>query len=51
MLEGVLIVVAALLIIREAIPALQNPTLPEAPFLGLAINGLAAIINAAWATL
>lgn len=50
-LEGVLIVVAALLIIREAIPALQNPTLPDAPFLGLAINGLAAVINAAWATL
>ena len=49
-LEGVLIVVAALLIIREAIPALQNPTLPDAPFLGLAINGLAAVINAAWAT-
>lgn len=50
-LEGVLIVVAALLIIREAIPALQNPTLPDAPFLGLAINGLAAVINAGWATL
>ncbi|MBA4799900.1 cation diffusion facilitator family transporter [Rhizobium rosettiformans] len=50
-LEGVLIVVAALLIIREAIPALQAPTLPDAPFLGLAINGAAAVINAAWATL
>lgn len=50
-LEGVLIVVAALLIIREAIPALQAPTLPDEPFLGLAINGAAAVINAAWATL
>ncbi|MCV3764877.1 cation diffusion facilitator family transporter [Rhizobium sp. TRM95796] len=49
-LEGVLIVVAALLIIREAIPALYAPTVLEAPFLGLAINAVAAIINAAWAT-
>lgn len=50
-LEGVLIVVAALLIIREAVPALYAPSLPEAPYLGLAINALAAVINAAWASL
>ncbi|KPF46514.1 cation diffusion facilitator family transporter [Rhizobium sp. AAP43] len=50
-LEGVLIVVAALLIIREAIPALSAPALPDAPYLGLAINALAAVVNAAWAAL
>lgn len=48
-LEGVLIVVAALLIIREAVPALTNPQLLEAPGLGLAINAAAAVINFIWA--
>lgn len=50
-MEGVLIVVAALLIAREAIDALFQPALPEAPVLGLAINGIAAIVNALWAGL
>jgi cation diffusion facilitator family transporter len=48
-LEGVLIVVAALLIISEAIPALFAPVTMEAPALGLAINFMAGVINAVWA--
>ena len=48
-IEGVLIVVAALLIVSEAVPAILSPRLPETPALGLAINLLAAIINGVWA--
>jgi cation diffusion facilitator family transporter len=48
-IEGVLIVVAALLIVSEAIPAIFSPKLPETPALGLAINLAAGIINAVWA--
>jgi len=48
-IEGVLIVVAALLIVQEAASHLSNPVLPQAPILGLGINTLAATINAAWA--
>lgn len=48
--EGALIIVAALLIVQEAWGALFSPTLPEAPVLGLAINALAGVINAVWAT-
>lgn len=47
--EGVLIVVAALLIVSEALPAIWAPKLPDAPALGLAINLLAGVINAIWA--
>ncbi|GEO83990.1 MULTISPECIES: cation diffusion facilitator family transporter [Alphaproteobacteria] len=50
-LEGVLIVVAALLIIREAVVALADPHVLDAPVLGLAINGAAAVINVIWARL
>ncbi|MGF9691873.1 cation diffusion facilitator family transporter [Rhizobium sp. 0TCS1.26] len=49
-LEGVLIIIAALLIVREAWDGLVDPRLPEAPVLGLAINGFAGVINAVWAT-
>jgi cation diffusion facilitator family transporter len=49
--EGVLIVVAAILIIQEAWGALFSPALMEAPALGLAINVVAGIINAVWATI
>ncbi|MFN3547510.1 MAG: cation diffusion facilitator family transporter [Mesorhizobium sp.] len=49
--EGVLIVLASLLILREAWDALQAPRLMDEPALGLAINGLAAAANAAWAWL
>lgn len=48
-LEGVLIVVAALLIIREAMGALIEPRMLNAPVLGLALNGVATIINLVWA--
>ncbi|MDQ0321262.1 cation diffusion facilitator family transporter [Pararhizobium capsulatum DSM 1112] len=48
-IEGVLIVVAALLIVGEAIPAIFAPRLPDAPVLGLGINLLAGVINAVWA--
>ncbi|MFD2236310.1 cation diffusion facilitator family transporter [Aureimonas populi] len=49
-LEGVLIVLAALLILREAWFAYLEPRTLEAPALGMAINGVATLINAAWAT-
>lgn len=49
-IEGVLIVVAALVIIWEAIPALMAPATLDAPALGLAINFGAGIVNAIWAT-
>jgi cation diffusion facilitator family transporter len=47
--EGVLIVVAALMIVSEAAKHLLTPELPDAPVLGLAINGVAALINVVWA--
>src|SRR5215468_4575690 len=47
-LEGVLIVLAALLIAREAYDALITPRLLREPLLGLLINGAATLINAAW---
>jgi cation diffusion facilitator family transporter len=47
-LEGVLIVVAALLIFREAYDAFLNPRTLNEPMRGLAINGLATALNAAW---
>jgi cation diffusion facilitator family transporter len=48
-IEGVLIVVAALVIAMEAAPYLMRPELPDAPVLGLAINFGAGAINAVWA--
>ncbi|QLF71039.1 cation transporter [Peteryoungia desertarenae] len=47
--EGVLIVVAALVIINEAVSALANPEILDAPALGLAINAAAGVINLIWA--
>jgi cation diffusion facilitator family transporter len=47
-LEGALIVVAALMILREAHNGWNNPRILEAPAEGLAINGLATAINALW---
>jgi cation diffusion facilitator family transporter len=49
--EGVLIVIAALLIFREAAMSLMSPAAMEQPTLGLAINGGAAVVNALWAWL
>ena len=48
-IEGVLIVVAALMIVREAVDGLLDPQPMTAPAIGLAINGAAAVINGLWA--
>lgn len=47
-LEGVLIVLAALSILREAYFGFISPKPLDASFSGLAFNGLATLINAAW---
>jgi cation diffusion facilitator family transporter len=47
-IEGVLIVVAALLIFHEAYDAFLRPRSLSEPLRGLAINGLATAVNAAW---
>jgi cation diffusion facilitator family transporter len=47
-LESVLIVVAALAIFREAYFGFVAPKPLDAPWQGLAINGLASAVNAAW---
>ncbi|WAP69622.1 cation diffusion facilitator family transporter [Jiella pelagia] len=49
--EGVLIVVAALLILNEAWAAYWDPRGFEAPLEGLLLNGGATVINAIWATI
>jgi cation diffusion facilitator family transporter len=46
--EGVLIVVAAVAIFREAYVAFLAPRIVDAPWNGLAVNGLATVVNAAW---
>lgn len=48
-LEGVLIVVAALLILAAAWRALQAPVMLDQPWMGLAINGVASAVNGFWA--
>ena len=50
-LEGVLIIVAALAILREAYFGLLTPVVIDAPARGLAVNALASVINAAWSWL
>ncbi|WP_299842618.1 cation diffusion facilitator family transporter [uncultured Paracoccus sp.] len=47
-LEGVMIIVAALLIMREAYFAFQHPPVIEAPAMGIAINAAAGVLNAVW---
>jgi len=47
-LEGVLIIVAALLILHEAWQVFQNPRAIDGVGPGLAINAVAGVINAAW---
>jgi cation diffusion facilitator family transporter len=47
-LEGVLIIVAALLILHAAWDALKSPRALTEPVTGLAINAVATVINAAW---
>ena len=46
-LEGVLIVIASLVILREAYHGITAPRLLDAPVEGLLVNGAAAVINAA----
>lgn len=48
-LVGVMIIVAAILIAREAITGLMAPALPDAPIEGLSISIVATVINAVWA--
>ncbi|MGV8853806.1 MAG: cation diffusion facilitator family transporter [Devosia sp.] len=48
-LVGVMIIVAAILIVREAVFGLLAPTLPAAPVQGLAISAFATVINLGWA--
>ena len=48
-LVGVMIIVAAILIFREAALGFLAPELPEAPVQGLAVSGVATAINAIWA--
>lgn len=50
-LQGTLIIVAALAIFHEAYGALRNPRALDEPALGLLVNGLATGINCAWALL
>jgi cation diffusion facilitator family transporter len=47
-LEGVLIVVAAAAIMREAYLGYLSPRALDAPWLGLAVNGAALAVNCAW---
>jgi cation diffusion facilitator family transporter len=47
-LEGVMIIVAALLILREAWQAFQAPRMLDAPLEGLLVNGFASVLNAGW---
>ena len=50
-LEGVLIVVAALLILVEVARAWAAPANLDEPWIGLAINSVASVINLVWAQL
>jgi cation diffusion facilitator family transporter len=47
-LEGVMIIIAALLIMREAYFGFLEPRMLDAPLEGLLVNGLASVINAFW---
>lgn len=48
-LEGVMIIVAAILILREAYHGLLAPVVLDAPIEGLIVNGVATGVNAWWA--
>lgn len=50
-LEGVLIVLAAILILREVYFAFLEPRELSTPLEGMVINGLATVINASWSFL
>ncbi len=46
--EGALIIVAAIAILHEAYGAFLKPRLIDTPWTGLAVNGAATLLNAAW---
>lgn len=48
-LEGVLIIVAALFILRQSYLGFTQPITIEAPFEGLALNAAATVVNGWWA--
>ena len=48
-LEGMMVLGAAAAILREVYGAWAHPALPDAPLLGMAINGAASVLNGAWA--
>jgi cation diffusion facilitator family transporter len=48
---GVMIIVAAILILREAVLGFLEPELPEAALSGLLVSGGATVINIIWALL
>ena len=48
-LEGVMIIIAALFILREAYAGLMAPRALDAPIDGLLINGAATALNSVWA--
>lgn len=48
-LEGVMIVIAALLILREAYFGLMNPAELDLPLTGIAVNFAATVVNSIWA--
>ena len=48
-IEGVAIVVAALLIFKEAAGELLHPTMPTDIYIGLGVNVVASLINGVWA--
>lgn len=47
-LEGVMIIVAALLIMNEAYKGLLAPRVLDAPLQGLLVNGIASLVNGIW---
>ena len=47
-LVGVMIIVAAFLILREAFFGFINPEMPDAPVQGIAVSVVATMINAVW---
>jgi len=47
--EGIMIVVAALLIVHQAVAAIYTPDLSELGPVGMAVNAVAMVINFAWA--
>jgi cation diffusion facilitator family transporter len=47
-LEGVMIIVAAILILHEAYQGIMAPRTLDAPLAGLLVNGLASVLNGIW---